>query len=90
MIRNEVFDGSGVCVEAEVIDLAAGTVTLERDGKAVEARPLTAEEVEVYTPQPSPDDRIAALEATNAALLADLAQAATLAAVRAAAQAAAG
>lgn len=53
-------------------------------------RPWTADEVEVYTPTPSPTDRIAALEATNAALLAALAKATTVAQVRAAAQAAAG
>lgn len=89
MIRNESFV-NGVCVEAEVIDLDAGTVTFEREGKVVESRPLTSDEAAWYAPQPPSDaDRIAALEATNAALLAALAKATTVAQVRAAAQAAA-
>lgn len=76
MIRNEVFDTMGWCVEAEVIDLDAGTVTFERDGKVVESRPMTADEVARFAPPP-PDPL--------AALLADLAKATTLAQVRAAA-----
>lgn len=85
MIRNERFE-HGVCVEAEVIDLDAGTVTIEKNGKVSGTRPLTADEAAMYAPSPPPvDDRLSALEATNAALLADLAKATTLAAVRAAA-----
>lgn len=78
MIRNEVFDTSGNCVEAEVIDLAAGTVTFEVDGKVVRSRPLTADEVAAYTPpEPAPDPL--------ATLLADLAKATSVAQIRAAA-----
>ncbi len=77
MIRNETFR-DGVCVEAEVIDLNAGTVTFEVDGKAVETRPLTPDEAAVFSPpQPSADERLAAL-------LAALAKATTLAQIRAA------
>lgn len=54
------------------------------------ARPWTADELAARTRAPSADDRIAALEATNAALLAALAKATTVAQVRAAAQAVAG
>lgn len=85
MIRNETFQ-EGVCIEAEVIDLDAGTVTFEVDGKAVESRRLTDDEKARYAPTPPPaEDRIAALEAQNADLLAKLAAATTLAAVRKAA-----
>lgn len=85
MIRNEVF-ADGVCVEAEVVDLAAGTVSIEVGGKVVETRPVTEEEIARYAPPAPPlDDRLAALEATNAELLDALAKATTLAQVRAAA-----
>ena len=85
VIRNATFS-DGVCVDAEVIDLAAGTITCEVDGKAVETRPLTPEEIAAFTPPPAgPDDRLAALEAQNAELLAALAKATSVAQIRAAA-----
>ncbi len=78
MIRNESFVG-GVCVEAEVIDLDAGTVAYEVDGKVVESRQLTAEEAARFAPPPpSADERLADL-------LAALSKATTLAQIRAAA-----
>lgn len=84
MIRNESFV-NGVCVEAEVIDLDAGTVAYEVDGKVVESRQLTDDEVALNTPPPpSEADRLAALEATNAELLAALARVTSLAQIRAA------
>jgi surfactin synthase thioesterase subunit len=84
MIRNESFV-NGVCVEAEVIDLDAGTVAYEVDGKVVESRRLTPEELALNTPPPpSEADRLAALEATNAELLAALARVTSLAQIRAA------
>lgn len=85
MIRNERFE-HGVCVEAEVIDLDAGTVTIEKNGKVSATRPLTADEAARYAPSPPPvDDRLSALEATNAELLAALARVTSLAQIRAAA-----
>lgn len=48
------------------------------------------ERFEIEDPEPTDSDRLAALEAQNAALVAALAKATTLAQVRAAAQAAAG
>lgn len=54
------------------------------------ARPWTADELAARAPQPSADERLAALEQQNAELLAALAKATTVAQVRAAAQAAAG
>ena len=78
MIRNERFE-DGVCVEAEVIDLDAGTVTIEKNGKVSATRPLTAEEAARYAPPPpSADERLADL-------LAALSKATTLAQIRAAA-----
>lgn len=78
MIRNERFE-HGVCVEAEVIDLDAGTVTIEKNGKVVESRQLTAEEAARFAPPPpSADERLADL-------LAALSKATTLAQIRAAA-----
>jgi hypothetical protein len=78
MIRNEVFDTSGKCLEAETIDLAAGTVTFEVDGKVVRSRPLTDAEVAAYTPPEQAPDPLSTL-------LADLAKATTVAQIRAAA-----
>jgi len=40
----------GRVVQRELIDLDAGTVTLEVDGKAVETRPLTPDEIAAFTP----------------------------------------
>lgn len=53
MIRNETFL-AGVCIAAEVIDLDAGTVTVEEHGKPVSTRPLTDEEREQWTPVEAP------------------------------------
>lgn len=77
MIRNESFSG-GVCIAAEVVDLDAGTVTVERDGQVVESRPLTAAELDVYVNQPKAEANRTALDedkatqalATNATFLA--------------------
>lgn len=86
MIRNERFDVDGRCVEAEVIDLDAGTVTFEVDGKVTATRALTPDEVAAFTPPPPSDaERLAALETQNAELLAALAKVTTLAQIRAAA-----
>lgn len=51
MIRNE-WNDNGVIVYAEVIDLEAGTLTVEENGLQVSTRPLTADEVELFTVQP--------------------------------------
>jgi hypothetical protein len=51
MIRNETFQ-NGICIEAEIIDLDAGTFQHEVDGVIVESRPLTLDEVRQYGPQP--------------------------------------
>jgi hypothetical protein len=50
MIRNERFI-DGVSVYAEVVDLDAGTFTVERDGQVESVRPLTADEVDLFTPK---------------------------------------
>lgn len=85
VIRNATFS-DGVCVEEQVIDLAAGTVTIEVDDESVETRLLTPDEVAVFAPRAvSADDRLAALEAQNAELLAALSKATSLAQIRAAA-----
>lgn len=49
MIRNEHFS-NGVCIQADVIDLAAGTITREELGVVVSTRPLTLDERAVYGP----------------------------------------
>jgi hypothetical protein len=52
MMRNETF-ANGVCVHAEIIDLDAGTFTVEDHGQVVEGpRPLTVDERRQYGPQP--------------------------------------
>ena len=51
MIRNGVFK-NGICVEADIIDLDAGTFQHEVEGVIVESRPLTTEERRMYGPQP--------------------------------------
>jgi hypothetical protein len=51
MIRNETFQNS-TCIRAEIIDLDAGTYTLEVDGQVVDSRPLTVEEIKRYGPRP--------------------------------------
>ncbi len=86
MIRHDRLSADGEVLESTVIDLDAGTITFEVEGKVVESRPLTDEEAALNAPPPpSTDDRIAALEAQNAALLAVLAKVTTLAQIRAAA-----
>ena len=86
MIRHDRLSADGEVLESTVIDLDAGTITFEVEGKVVESRPLTDEEAALNAPPPpSTDDRIAALEAQNAALLAVLAKVTTLAQIRSAA-----
>ena len=65
MIRNETFR-DGVCVEADIIDLDAGTFQHEVEGVVVESRPLTAEERRQYGPQPL--DTSGAMATLNAVL----------------------
>jgi hypothetical protein len=50
-MRNETFQ-NGICIRAEIIDLDAGTYTLEVEGQVVESRPLTVEERERYAKPP--------------------------------------
>lgn len=85
MIRHDRLSADGEVLESTVIDLDAGTITFEVEGKVVESRPLTDEEAALNAPPPpSTDDRIATLEATNAELLAALARVTSLAQIRAA------
>jgi hypothetical protein len=58
MIRNETFQ-NGICVEADIIDLDAGTFQHEVEGVIVESRLLTIEERIQYGPQPL--DKLGAL-----------------------------
>jgi len=51
MIRNETFQ-NGICIRAEIIDLDAGTYTLEVEGVVVESRPLTTQERQQYAKPP--------------------------------------
>jgi hypothetical protein len=51
MIRNETFQ-NGICIEADIIDLDAGTFQHEEMGVIVESRPLTLDEIRQYGPQP--------------------------------------
>jgi hypothetical protein len=52
MIRNETFQ-NGICIRAEIIDLDAGTYTLEVEGAVVEgARLLTTQERQQYAKPP--------------------------------------
>jgi hypothetical protein len=86
MIRHDRLSADGEVLESTVIDLDAGTITFEVEGKVVESRQLTDDEVALNTPPPpSEADRLAALEATNAELLAALARVTSLAQIRAAA-----
>jgi hypothetical protein len=63
MIRNETFR-DGICIEAEIVDLDAGTFQREEMGVVVESRPLTNEERIKYGPQPlDPAGAIATLNA---------------------------
>ena len=79
MIRHDLLAPDGTLIESTVVDLDAGTITYEVDGKVVESRQLTAEEAARYAPPPpSADERLADL-------LAALSKATTLAQIRAAA-----
>lgn len=51
MIRNETYV-DGVCVHADILNLEAGTFSVEENGQVVSSRPLTAEEMQFYTPKP--------------------------------------
>jgi len=85
VIRHDLLAPDGTLIESTVVDLDAGTITFEVDGKVVESRQLTDDEVALNTPPPpSEADRLAALEATNAELLAALARVTSLAQIRAA------
>lgn len=87
-LDEETVDGQ---VVREVAWFDDGTVQVFESGVLVESRRQTEVEAARFTPVPQTDtDRLAALEAQNADLLAALAKATTLAQVRAAAQAAAG
>lgn len=50
MIRNETRTPDGAIILAEIIDLAAGTITIEEHGVVTQVRDLTAAEVAAYTP----------------------------------------
>ena len=66
MIRNEVFNGQGVCLSAEIIDLVAGTISFEELGVVKSTRPLTALEIDQYTPPvavKTPDEKLAEAKA---------------------------
>lgn len=70
MIRNEVFS-NGVCMSAEIIDLTAGTFSLEELGAVKSTRPLTADEIARYTPatpEPTPEEKLAVVKAKLAEL----------------------
>jgi bifunctional ADP-heptose synthase (sugar kinase/adenylyltransferase) len=51
MIRNETFQ-NGICIEADIIDLDAGTFTREEHGQIIFTRPLTIEERQQYAKPP--------------------------------------
>jgi hypothetical protein len=50
-MRHETFQ-DGTCIHAEVIDLDAGTFTVEDHGEVVSTRALTLDERRAYGPQP--------------------------------------
>lgn len=59
--RIETYKNS-VLVSAQTIDLAAGTVAFEENGVVVSTRPLTADEIALYTPvipEATPDEKLA-------------------------------
>ena len=59
MIRNEVFDPEGRCVEAEIIDLNAGTISFEVAGVVKSSRSLTnAERARYSPPEPSAEEKL--------------------------------
>jgi hypothetical protein len=65
MIRDETFR-DGICVQADIVDLDAGTFQREVMGVVVISRPLTAEERQQYGPQPL--DTSGAMATLNAVL----------------------
>lgn len=80
MIRNETFT-DGALVLAEIIDLAAGTLTIEEHGVVTQVRDLTADDIAAYTP--TPDPREALLAEVQAATTVTKLRAALLAAIEA-------
>jgi hypothetical protein len=59
-MRNETFC-DGICIRAEIIDLDAGTYTLEVEGQVVEGpRPLTVDERQQYAKPPLDPTGVAA------------------------------
>ena len=59
--RNETYR-DGQVVAAEIVDLDAGTISFEDKGVVTSTRPLTADEVDRYTPAApvkSPDEKLA-------------------------------
>ncbi len=68
MIRNETFI-DGVCVQADIIDLTAATITVEHHGEIVSVRDLTADEQAMYGPLPlDPTGALATLLAVTETL----------------------
>lgn len=68
VIRNEVFN-NGVCVSAEIIDIAQGVIAFEVNGTVTATRPLTPEELSRHTPvtpEQTADDKLAAAKAVLA------------------------
>jgi hypothetical protein len=68
-MRNETFQ-NGICIRAEIIDLDAGTYTLEVEGQVVEGpRPLTTQERRQYAKPPlDPTGALATLLAVTGTL----------------------
>ena len=80
MIRNETFTSDGTCIYAEVIDLDAGTYSIEEYGVTTSTRAVTLEERQRYGPQPL--DQAGAAAALNVVLgLWDIQDAANIAKV---------
>jgi len=78
MIESKIIEND-VVVAVDLIDLDAGTVTRQVDGKTVSTRPVTAEDMTLFgPPQPSADERLADL-------LAALSKVTSVAQIRAAA-----
>lgn len=67
-IRNETFDSGGVCLSAEIIDLVAGMISFEELGVVTSTRPLTALEIDQYTPKLDPVTAEVKLEQARAVL----------------------
>jgi len=68
LIKNQHY-ANGVIVNAEIIDLAAGIVTIEEHGRVISSRPLTDAERAAYAPPPATDsEKLAAARQALAAL----------------------